>query len=214
MNFNVIKKNRKYFAATTDNNKSCKILIDDYSKDLTLGEHFLAVKDISVRSKYGTDLIYKLVANVEEQTKLGICSLRSEYNTLLIEKCRKLGGTWDKSQGAWIFSSIVEKEVEELDQTFNSDLITIEIEAIEEIQEQGKAIEFLGYSVCKAFNRDSGARIETGIALLSGYATSGGSKNRWTTVLSEGATLRLKIPVDLLNICEDKRFQVKTINNS
>ncbi|WP_010430967.1 hypothetical protein [Vibrio cyclitrophicus] len=211
MNFNVIKKNRKYFAATTDNNKSCKILIDYYSKDLALGEHFLAVKDISVRSKYGTDLIYKLAANVEEQTKLGICSLKSEYNTLLIEKCRKLGGTWDKSQGAWIFSSIVEKEVEELDQTFNSDLITIEIEAIEEIQEQGKPIEFLGYPVCKAFSRDSGARIETGIALISGYCTSGGSKNRWTTVLSEGATLRLKIPVDLLNIYEDKKFQVKTI---
>lgn len=211
MNFNVIKKNRKYFAATTDNNKSCKILIDECSKDLELGEHFLAVIDISVRSKYGTDLIYKLAANVEEQTKLGICSLKSAYNTLLIEECRKLGGTWDKSQGAWIFSNIVEKEVEELDQTFNSDFITIEIEAIEEIQEHGKAIEFLGYPVCKAFSRDSGARIETGIALLSGYCTSGGSKNRWTTVLSEGATLRLKIPVDLLNIYEDKRFQVKTI---
>ncbi|WGK83267.1 hypothetical protein PYE51_18090 [Vibrio aestuarianus] len=211
MNFNVIKKNRKYFAATIDNNKSCKILIDECSKDLALGEHFLAVKDISVRSKYGTDLIYKLAANVEEQTKLGICSLKSEYNTLLIEKCRKLGGTWDKSQGAWIFSSIVEKEVEELDEIFNSAHVTVEIEAIEEIQEQGKAIEFLGYSVCKAFNRDSGARIETGIALLSGYATSGGSKNRWTTVLSEGAILRLKIPVDLLNNYEDKRFEVKTI---
>ncbi|MDF4628658.1 hypothetical protein P3493_24425, partial [Vibrio parahaemolyticus] len=88
---------------------------------------------------------------------------------------------------------------------------TIEIEAIEEIQEHGKAIEFLGYPVCKAFSRDSGARIETGIALLSGYCTSGGSKKRWTTVLSEGATLRLKIPVDLLNIYEDKKFQVKTI---
>ncbi len=214
MNFNVIKKNRKYFAATTDNNKSCRILIDECSKDLELGEHFLAVKDISVRSKYGTDLIYKLTANVEEQTKLGICSLKSEYNTLLIEKCRKLGRIWDKSQGAWVFSSIVEKEVEELDEIFNSAPVIVEIEAIEEIQEQGKAIEFLGYSVCKAFNRDSGACIETGIALLSGYATSGGSKKRWTTVLSEGATLRLKIPVDLLNICEDKRFRVKTINNS
>lgn len=214
MNFNVIKKNRKYFAATTDNNKSCKILIDECSKDLALGEHFLAVKDISVRSKYGTDLIYKLAANVEEQTRLGICSLKTAYNTLLIEECRKLGGTWDKPLGAWIFSSIVEKEVEELDEIFNSAPVTVEIEAIEEIQEQGKAIEFLGYPVCKAFSRDSGARIETGIALLAGYATSGGSKNRWTTVLSEGATLRLKIPVDLLNICEDKRFQVKTINNS
>lgn len=214
MNFNVIKKNRKYFSATTENNRSCKILIDECSKDLELGENFLAVVDISVRSNYGTDLIYKLAENVEEQIKLGICSLRSEYNTMLIEKCRKLGGTWDKSQGAWIFSSIVEKEVEELDQIFNSDLITIEIEAIEEIQEQGKSIEFLGYPVCKAFSRDSGARIETRIALLSGYATSGGSKNRWTTVLSEGATLRLKVPVDLLNIYEDKRFQFKTINNS
>ncbi|EJL6568602.1 hypothetical protein NMS54_004367, partial [Vibrio navarrensis] len=143
----VIKKNRKYFSATTENNRSCKILIDECSKYLELGEDFLAVVDISVRSKYGTDLIYKLAENVEEQIKLGICSLRTEYNTLWIEKCRKLGGTWDKSQGAWIFSSIVEKEVEELDQIFNSDFITIEIDAIEEIQEQGKSIEFLGYPV-------------------------------------------------------------------
>ena len=207
----IIKKNRKYFAAENDNGYKCKILIDSNSESLERGEHFLALDDISVRSRYGTDLIYKLKASAEEQAEQGITSLRAEYNSILVDECRNLGGTWDKSQDAWIFPAYVESEVESLDEIFNSDPIVIEITAIEEIYEYGKGIEFLGKPLCRAFERDSGARISTDIALLSGYATSGGSRKNWATILDEGTVLRLQIPSKLIELRTDERFEIKVI---
>ncbi len=63
--FEIVKKNRKYFAARTKG-YDCKIVIDDLSRDLEPGEHELMVEDISVRSKYGTDLIFRLTHDAEE----------------------------------------------------------------------------------------------------------------------------------------------------
>ncbi|EOX4801897.1 hypothetical protein ACU440_002650 [Vibrio alginolyticus] len=96
MILNIIKRNRKYFAAETASKHKCKLLIDSNSENLELGEHCLAVEDISVRSKYGTDLIYKLSASAEAQAEQGIVSLKSDYNSLLVEECHRLDGAWDK----------------------------------------------------------------------------------------------------------------------
>lgn len=211
MILNIIKRNRKYFAAETDSKRKCKLLIDSNSENLELGEHCLAVEDISVRSKYGTDLIYKLSASAEAQAEQGIVSLKADYNSELVKECRKLGGSWDKEQGAWIFPGFVSDEVEELDEIYNSAPITVEITAIEEIREYGKAIEFLGCPLCRAFGRDSGARIDSDIALISGYATSGGSHKNWATILNEDSVLRLQVPSTILEIHEDDRFDVKII---
>lgn len=211
MILNIIKRNRKYFAAETDNKRKCKLLIDSNSENLELGEHCLAVEDISVRSKYGTDLIYKLSASVEAQAEQGIVSLKSDYNSLLVEECRWLGGSWDKEQNAWIFPGFVSDEVEELDDIYNSVPITVEITAIEEILEYGKGIEFLGRPLCRAFSRDSGARIDSEVALISGCATSGGSQKNWATILNEDSVLRLQVPLEILEIHQDDRFDVKII---
>ncbi|MCE3220178.1 hypothetical protein G5C64_15210 [Vibrio diabolicus] len=211
MILNIIKRNRKYFAAETDSKRKCKLLIDSNSENLELGEHCLAVEDISVRSKYGTDLIYKLSASAEAQAEQGIVSLKADYNSLLVKECRKLGGSWDKEQGAWIFPGFVADEVEELDEIYNSGPITVEIAAIEEIREYGKGIEFLGRPLCRAFGRDSGARIDSDIALIFGYATSGGSQKNWATILDEESVLRLQIPSKILEIHQDDRFDVKII---
>lgn len=179
MILNILKRNRKYFAAETDSKRKCKLLIDSNSENLELGEHCLAIEDISVRSKYGTDLIYKLSVSAEVQAEQGIVSLKADYNSQLVKECRKLGGSWDKEQNAWIFPGFVADEVEELDEIYNSAPITVEITAIEEIRAYGKGIEFLGRPLCRAFGRDSGARIDSDIALISGYATSGGSQKNW-----------------------------------
>lgn len=211
MILNIIKRNRKYFAAETASKHKCKLLIDSNSENLELGEHCLAVEDISVRSKYGTDLIYKLSASAEAQAEQGIVSLKSDYNSLLVEECRWLGGTWDKEQNAWIFPGFVSDEVEELDEIYNSAPITVEITAIEEIREYGKGIEFLGRPLCRAFGRDSGARIDSDIALISGFATSGGSHKNWATILKEDSVLRLQVPSAILEIHQDDRFDVKII---
>ncbi|MEZ9587108.1 hypothetical protein BCU09_14395 [Vibrio cyclitrophicus] len=211
MILNIIKRNRKYFAAETDSKHKCKLLIDTNSESLEIGEHCLAVDDISVRSKYGTDLIYKLSASAEVQAGQGIASLKSDYNSLLVEECRWLGGTWDKEQNSWIFPGFVSDEVEELDEIYNSAPITVEITAIEEVLEYGKGIEFLGRLLCRAFGRDSGARIDTNVALISGYATSGGSHRNWATILREDSVLRLQVPSKILEIHQDDRFDVKIV---
>lgn len=88
--FNVLKKNRKYFAASLNGYK-CRILIDELSQNLSIGTQLLDVEDISVRSKYGTDLIFKLKSSIEEQNESGFITLTSTYNTYLVDKCRALG---------------------------------------------------------------------------------------------------------------------------
>ena len=211
MILNIIKRNRKYFAAETDSKRKCKLLIDSNSENLELGEHCLAVEDISVRSKYGTDLIYKLSVSAEAQAEQDMVSLKADYNSLLVKKCRKLGGSWDKEQNAWIFPGFVSDQVEELDEIYNSALIAVEITAIEEIREYGKGIEFLGRPLCRAFSRDSGARIDSEVALISGCATSGGSQKNWATILNEDSVLRLQVPSAILETHQDDRFDVKII---
>ncbi|MFC1234410.1 hypothetical protein [Vibrio sp. F74] len=211
MQLNIIKRNRKYYAAKTAHGADCKILIDDHSEELELGDQILAVEDISIGSKYGTDLIYKLKASAKEQVRQGITSLRADYNAILVDESRALGGSWDKDEKAWIFPGFVSKEVDKLDEIFNSNLVTIEITAREEICEYQKGIDFLGRPLCKAFGRDSGARINSDIAVISGYATSGGSRNNWQTILSEGTVLRLQMPSKLLELYQDDRFDVKVI---
>jgi len=77
--FEIIKKKRKYFAAKTGT-KKCKILIDENSDGLEIGAATLAVEDISVKSKYGIDYIYRLVASADEQKDAG---LFARYNVFL-----------------------------------------------------------------------------------------------------------------------------------
>ena len=88
----LIKKNSKYFAAKIGK-FDCKVLVDNNSESLELGEHTLEFDDISVRTKYGTDLIFKLSASESEQEEAGIVTLKTDfYNKKLVEQCHKLGG--------------------------------------------------------------------------------------------------------------------------
>jgi len=199
----ILKKNRKYFACMSDNHK-CKLLINENSSDLEPGEEsreFL-VNDISVRSKYGTDLIYELYAKETEETK-GICTLKHEkFNSHLVDACRKLGGKWDKGESAWIFSAIIEDKIEELDILYNSEHIAVEITAKEKISWCNETVDFLGYTIARAYGRDTGAKLGDDVNQISGKIGSGGSMKNWTTYVTEGSTFRLMVPKDLLNSFE------------
>jgi hypothetical protein len=196
--FNIEKKNRKYYSATTNGYK-CKILIDDNSKDLELGEQMLDVDDISIRSKYGTDLIFKLTGSVSEQEDAGICTLKpNQYNLELTEKCRKLGGLWDGVTSAWVFSGMVEDKVEELDYLYNSAFKSYEIKFDEETFADCGPIQLCGVVLAKATGRDSGVKHGERVAFIDGDFRSGGSAKNWCTIASEGAVLRVEIPHLLL----------------
>ena len=209
--FNIIKRNRKYFAATKGGYK-CKIIIDSSSEGLEPGEHALEVEDVSVRSKFGVDLIFKLKGSVEAQASAGICTLRTPcYNSILVGKCRSLGGKWDPDVRAWVFSGLVSDEVDLLDEIYNSDLVGVELTAKDLVAELHAPVEFAGFSLAKATGRDSGAILCDGVALLSGKVRSGGSVKNWVTVIEEGTVLRLEVPRLLIDSADQSDFDVKLI---
>lgn len=197
--FTVTKKNRKYFAATLENNTACKILIDENSQDLDLGTHTLDLDDISVRSKYGVDLIFKLAGSVQAQADAGICTLRhARFNAVLVNSCRQLGGKWDADEKAWVFSGFVAAEVEDLDALYNSALVTVDIVSPVDVSQWQGPVLFVGYPIAKATGRDSGAKLCDDVAKIEGTVTSGGSAKNWTTKVMAGTVLRMQVPSALL----------------
>lgn len=192
-NVKIIKKNRVYFACEFESGCKFKLKIDDKSRDLEVGKtHALLLEDNSVRSKWGSDLIYSVVG---EHKKDEIVTLRHfKYNSELVGKCKKLGGKWDAENEAWVFSKIVEDEVLDLDEKYNSKIVWLEIEATDDCYRGKSELDFCGYTIARAAGRDSGATLADGVYLTSGKVHSGGSMKNWATCAQEGTKIRLQVP--------------------
>lgn len=87
--------------------------------------------------------------------------------------------------------------MEELDFLYNSELISIEISTTEDISEHNGPVEFMGYTIARAFHRDSGAKLGEGISLIKGNVDSAGSRKNWRTWIEENSIFRLKVPKEL-----------------
>jgi len=197
ISISIIKKNRKYFACL-HNGFDVKLVIDPTSENLTIGKHDILVDDVSIRTKYGTDVIFKMIGETKKTDK--IVTLKSHvYNDLLVASCRNLGGKWDTEAATWVFSSLVEQEVDDLDRLFNEDLIIINIESLTDISSSRCPVYFLGYTIARAFGRDSGAKLADKVIMLDGNISSGGSVKNWFTKISEGSKFRLQVSKNLLN---------------
>lgn len=211
--FNIIKRNRKYYAATHNGHK-CKILIDANSENLKLGEQTILVTDISKKTRYGVDVIYKLTAAIDEQEKAGICTFsHPKFNLLLISRCRNLNGIWDKGANCWVFSELVKDEVENLDYIYNSKFVNLELKATETIVSTRSPVTFLGYPLVAAKARDGGASVQKEVAFISGEYRSGGSYKYWETIVEKNSVFRLSVPSLLLpeiSVIKDK-FEYKIL---
>ena len=195
MKLEIVKKNRLWFEVRTKSGYKGKLKIDKNTESLEVGEHDLLFKDISVRNKYGCDLKFELPAPITT----GYVTLSNiPYNIDLAVKCRKLGGEWCSDQKAWIFSALVEEEVDDLEELYNRDFVAVEITAKEEIFRRGTCVSFLGYPICSATGRDSGAKLCKGVAQIKGRITSAGSCVNWGTDVNEGSAFRLLVPNKLL----------------
>lgn len=193
--FNIIQKNRKYFSAKLDSKYPCKIVIDNNSENLALGTQELEVDDISVRSKYGTDLIFKLAAPADAIADAGICTLKTPfYNQNMVTECHNLGGKWDADEKAWVFSGIVADKVELLDEKYNSELVNVEITFNETARGDREPVYLAGFKIAQAWGRDSGAKLAEGISLIAGDVSSCGSVKNWGTRIAEGTVIRMQIP--------------------
>ena len=204
----LIKKNRIYFAAKNSSGYDCKVKITPESESLELGTHDLLIDDVSVRTKYGFDLIYLVKSNVKET---GIVSLKHfTYNAWMVKDCKKLGGKWDPEVKAWIFSAIVEDKVEELELEYNEKIVDVEIKAKSDLVNCFNGVDFCGYTVALAKDRDGGAKLADGVYKISGEIKSGGSMKYWETRVSQGSVFRLKASAALIS--RDDRWTVKVIS--
>ena len=207
LEINIIKKNRKYFKIKI-NNYLCKLLIDENSENLELGTQTLVLEDISVVTKYGKDVIYKLAASSEEQKNCGITTLHAPfYNILLVERCRELGGRWDSSSYSWVFSTIVEDEVEQLDEIWNSEPITVNLKFESDAFGYQDAVYFKGFMLAKATAKTSGAVLGSDVSLINGDIGSGGSIKNWVSYIDSGSILRLQVPKKVLTDEELKELE-------
>lgn len=206
---NIIKKNRMYFKCTTDNGYEVKLKITPESENLEVGTHELLVEDLSIRSKYGIDVIYSLKGKIEKDE--GIIILKHRFNKKLVEKCNQLGGKWDSTESVWVFSKIVDDEVEELDYKYNANIATVEITALQDIYGDQDLVTFKGYPLAKASGRDSGAVVCEGVALICGSVTSGGSMKNWTTVIRQGSKFKLLISKNLIEGTVFEKWEVKIL---
>jgi hypothetical protein len=214
INLEILKKNRKYFAAKLDGKYKCKLHIDSASENLELGLHTLLVLDESIVTKYGTDLIFRLAASADTQKTAGICTIQHDrYNSILVDKCRNLGGKWDHDAKAWVFSDLMSSEVEDLDALFNSDEVAIEITAKTDLSAWHDSVTFAGYSIAKASGRDSGAVLCEGVSKVSGTVTSGGSVKNWSTEVEEGAIFRLLVPRDVLQLSDEGDWDITILGD-
>jgi hypothetical protein len=207
----IVKKNRKYFAIKMQNGFECKLLIDENSEKLEIGKQDLMLDDISIRTKYGTDVIYKMSGAEKSSGKI-ITLSHEYYNSDLVDQCKKLGGKWDGEIKSWVFDMIVADKVEELDMLYNDNVVTVEIIAKEDLSKCQDSVKFCGYTLSKAKGRDSGAILGDGIAMINGNISSGGSVKNWRSLISAGSTFRLKISKNLLDKYEDGDFEVKILN--
>jgi hypothetical protein len=210
LKLNIIKKGRVWFQCKNSNGYDCKLKINDLSKDLKIGEQEITVKDISVRSDYGTDLRFERVEGLEN----GVIFLTHyRYNSQLVLKCKNFGGKWDKENKTWVFPKYLENEIEELEYIFNSDIVNVEITAIRDVETQG-TIDFCGYSLCKATGRDSGANLCDDICMIKGKIGSAGSMKNWYTKIYEGSVFKLSLPVNVLEKYrnhEEKYFKIEIL---
>ena len=212
----ILKKNRVYFKCKNNQGYEVKLIVNDASKDLNLGKQLLLVKDVSVRTKYGTDVIYDMT-NGGEVKKDEIVTLKAPYNKNLVKKCQDLGGKWDNDSTCWVFSKIVEDKVEELEYIYASEQVNVEIESLEGNFRSCDAWDIAGILIAKATGRDSGAQLCNGISLIKGKINSAGSMKNWGTEIEEGSVFRFKVPKNLLEEFKSeaakKTVSVKILEN-
>ena len=213
LEIDVIKKNQKFFKIIVGNYE-CKLVIDDNSKGLALGKQTLLVEDVSVRTKYGTDVIYKLAATAAESDigNAGIITVDVPFNKVFIGKAKKLGGKWDDENKVWVFSNFVKAEAQALEDKYGSELVPVEITFKAEDYYPKDAYTLAGIVLATATGRDSGAQLGKDIAVIKGSFNSGGSAKNWATIVKEGTVIRMMMPKDLIDDAKDNDIEIKRLN--
>lgn len=116
----------------------------------------------------------------------GALHIRSPYNALYVAGARRLGGTWSPERRIWRFDATDETAVRRLlrrhygtDGTCAPDTVSVRLTGCASVTLG--PITYAGRILARAYDRDGGARLGAGVAILAGDVGSGGSRRYWTT---------------------------------
>lgn len=144
------------------------------------------------------------------KTETEIC-VESDYNWLFIKAARALNGSFSNKK--WCFNIVDEERVRAAcfkyygDDGIQRDTVTLRAEWQESGSRQCGAIEVFGRQVASATGRDSGARTKSGVILLEGGFSSGGSYKNWETKVASGTVVLIRdfpraAALELVEECE------------
>lgn len=183
----------------------CRIVIDEFSSGLTVGEHTLHVEEVSDRYiHHSKDGVFRLTLPLEEQGSIAICTLNAgPKNRFTYRSCLKLGGKWEPIVNEWVFSASVADKVELLRQIIHSPQKELEVTFKETISMPNKSLSLFGFELVKAIKRNHETIFHRGITLKKGTISYIASDNSKTVALAD-SVVRLTVPQGML---EDKRFR-------
>lgn len=134
-------------------------------------------------------------------TKDGKAYVSTPYNKDFVTKAKQIGGArWNGSERCWV---IPESEIGtvrtymrevygETDLPDEEERVTVDVTFLEMVEDWHDGVTVFGKQLCRAFGRDSGAKVGDGVTLIEGRIGSGGSRANWTTVVHEGAKFRIR----------------------
>ncbi len=203
--FLISERSDTYFIAKVEG-MHCRILIDDNSRDLPLGQELkLHVEEISNKyAHYASDAIFKLTLPLEQQDSIAICTLHTgRKNRFIYQICVRLGGKWEPILNEWIFSQSVEEKVHALNEIIRSQPIIVEAEFKETITELGKELSLFGYPLVKGLRLNNSPILHKDIRIRAGdIAFIPGVSSK--TIARAGTKVRLKIPQAMLDNADFK----------
>ncbi|MEZ9786610.1 hypothetical protein AB4339_17330 [Vibrio breoganii] len=190
----------EYFRCRVDGRSHCRIIIDDFSNDLTQGRHRLHVEEITDRyAHFAHDAVFKLTLPLSEQDSIEICTLKAgRKNALTYKECLRLGGKWEPILKEWVFSASVKDKVEQLRTIVRARQKVVEVEFKETISHLGRSLTVFGYETVKGMKANNSPILGPGITLKRGDITCINAPISKVIVRS-GTVLRLKVPENMLD---------------
>jgi hypothetical protein len=201
--FDVLARDEHYFRCYVDGQegKHCRIVVDDFSREMPLGQARLHVEEVSDRYAHGAkDAIFRLTLPFEQQDCIDICTLNAgAKNRFTYVACMKLGGQWEPILNEWVFSASVKDKVDQLAQVLRSKPVLVEVEFNETISEPGKSLTVFGFELIKGLRINHMPILNKGIFLKKGDISYIAGKEAKTIVLA-GSIIRLTVPQKMLEL--------------
>lgn len=138
------------------------------------------------------------------------------YNPKFVSSIKAIGGAkWDGNERCWKIPAaavdtarkVMMDVYGETDLPDDGEKVTVRIRFDEEVSEERGPIVIFGKTIASAFGRDTGAKVGADVVFVQGAPTSGGSRNRWDTIIPEGCVAEIRnVPTAALN--DDYNYEI------